>query len=179
MALERVSNSGLGYDSEGVDALLDRVRRQYENPKSRIVTPAMLASAEFELTPGGYRIDQTDTALAEVAIEFEARELRARLERIGNKRFQMETRSMVGTIVKVLSQEEKRQFSPARNGYHPKRVRSMLRQLSIQDGVLSGPSPIELKTEPLGRKNGGPARFEVNEFLGRVVSVLQRQELVR
>ena len=65
MALERVSNTILGYDSEQVDALLDRVRRQYEKPNSRIITPAMLASLEFDLDPGGYRIDQTDAALAE------------------------------------------------------------------------------------------------------------------
>lgn len=179
MALERVSNTVLGYDSEQVDALLDRVRRQYEKPKSRFITPAMLASVEFDLAPGGYRIDQTDAALAEVAIEFEHRELKARLERIGTKRFRAETRSLIGTIVKVLSQDEKKRFSPARNGYHPKRVREILRKLSVQDGLLSAPSPSELKTAPLGRKNGGPARFEVNEFLGIVVSVIQRQELVR
>lgn len=179
MALERVSNSVLGYDSEQVDALLDRVRRQYEKPSSRIVTPAMLASVEFDLSPGGYRIDQTDKALAEVAIDFEHRELKARLERIGTKRFRGETRSLIGTVVKVLSQDEKQQFSPARNGYHPKRVREILRQLIVQNGVLSGPSSIELKTVPLGRKNGGPARSEVNELLGIVVSILQRQELVR
>ena len=106
MALERVSNTVLGYDSEQVDALLDRVRRQYEKPKSRFITPAMLASVEFDLAPGGYRIDQTDAALAEVAIEFEHRELKARLERIGTKRFRAETRSLIGTIVKVLSQDE-------------------------------------------------------------------------
>ena len=179
MPLERVANSVLGYDSEQVDALLDRVRRQYENPKSRIVTPAMLAAAEFTLAPGGYRIDQTDTALAEVAIEFESRELKARLERLGQKRFQIETRTLIGTIVKVLSQDGKIQFSPARNGYNPRKVRDILNQLRVVDGVLTAPTAIELKTAPLGRKNGGPARFEVNEFLGIVVSVLQRQELMR
>lgn len=179
MAIERVANSVLGYSSEQVDALLDRIRRQYENPKSRIVTPSMLAAVEFELVPGGYRIDQTDNSLAHVAIDFEKRELSARLERIGQKRFKTETRTMVGTIVKVLSLEPNKRFSPARSGYHPRRVREMLQKLSVQEGVLQSPEPFELKTTPLGRKNGGPTRFEVNEFLGIVVSVIQRQELVR
>ena len=179
MALERVPNSILGYDAEQVDALLDRVRRQYELPNSRIITPAMLAAVEFDLSPGGYRIDQTDAALAEVAIEFDARELKSRLERIGTKRFGIETRTQVGTIVKVLSQDHRKRFSLARNGYHPKRVNEMLSRLSIADGLLSAPSPLELKTAPLGKKNGGPARSEVNEFLSIVVSVIQRQRLVR
>ena len=179
MALERVVNSVLGYDSEQVDALLDRVRRQYESPTSRVVTPAMLASAQFQLVPGGYRIDQTDEALARVALDFESRELSARLERIGQRRFRAETRNLLGSIVKLLSQEPKQRFSPARGGYHSKKVHELMKKLTIADGLLSAPEPLEIKTQPLGRKNGGPSRVEVNEFLGIVVSVLQRQQLVR
>lgn len=64
MSPQRVSGKILGYDPEQVDGLLDRVRRQYDNPQSRLVTPGMLAVAKFDLIPGGYRIDEVDSIIA-------------------------------------------------------------------------------------------------------------------
>jgi len=119
MSLGKVSGKLLGYDPEAVDALLDRVRRQYENPQSRIVTPSMLAVAKFDLVPAGYRIDEVDAALAKIADDFENREISQRLERIGKLELKRENRRLIGVIGEVLAREEATRFTPSRNGYRP------------------------------------------------------------
>jgi DivIVA domain-containing protein len=83
MSIQKVPGRLLGYDPEQVDGLLDRVKRQYDNPNSRIVTPGMLSVAKFELVPGGYRIDQVDAAIAKVADDFEIRELTEKISKFG------------------------------------------------------------------------------------------------
>ena len=176
--LERVGGSALGYEPEQVDALLDRVRRQYENPKSRLMTSSMLSAVQFDLVPGGYRTDQIDDALAVVADEFEKRDISLRIERLGRREIAMELEQQLQTIATVLAQEAEKQFSPARGGYNKKLVRQLLLQLEVKDGRLSAPDTKMLRTMPLGRSSGGPSRAEVNEFLAMVIGVIYRQQLL-
>lgn len=178
MSLSRVSGKLLGYDPEAVDALLDRIRRQYENPQSRIVTPGMLAVAKFELVPAGYRIDEVDAALAEVADDFENREIAQRLQRIGKLELKREHRRLIGFISEVLAKEEGRRFTPARVGYRPKLLKQLLDQIRIQEGVLLAPEPMAIRTWELGRARGGPNKVEVNEFLAQVVTALNTQRIL-
>lgn len=178
MALARVSPGVLGYDPEQVDALMDRIRRQYENPESRIITPSMLAVVRFELISGGYRIDQVDQSIASVAEDFERREVQRRLQRIGKTALAKETRRLLGDVLQVLEMDSKRRFSMARNGYNPKLVNRLLAEFAVSDGVLVGPETMEIRTRPLGTSRGGTNRTEVNEFLSLVVGILNRQELI-
>lgn len=176
--LERVSGKILGYDADQVDALMERVRRQYENPKSRFVVASMLSSASFDLVPGGYSIDQVDRALAEVADDFERKDLARRVERLGRRAIQLELRNQLGTIGQVLAQDPDKRFSPARNGFNKKLVRQLLQEVSVKDGKLVAPSSLDLRTRPLGRSSGGPARAEVNEFISVIIATLHGQELL-
>lgn len=178
MALERVSPGILGYDPEQVDALMDRIRRQYENPQSRIITPSMLAVVRFELISGGYRIDQVDQSIATVAEDFEKREVERRLDRIGKTALVKETRRLLGDVLQVLELDPKKRFSPARNGYNPKLVNRLLAEFASEDGVLKGPATMEIRLRPLGTARLGPNRTEVNEFLSLLVGILNRQELI-
>lgn len=174
--LERVSGKILGYDTEQVDALMDRVRRQYEKPKSRFVIPSMLSSASFDLVPGGYRIDQVDEALAQVAEDFERQDLENRLERLGRRAIAKELNSMLETITAVLQLEPDKRFSPARNGFNKNLVRELLSEVRVSAGRIEAPEPMDLRTRPLGRSSGGPARAEVNELVAVIISALHRQE---
>ncbi len=178
MSIQKVTGKLLGYDPEQVDALLDRVRRQYENPQSRIVTPSMLSVAKFDLVPAGYRIDQVDFALAKVADDFEVRELTERLGRIGKTEMRRENRRLIGMISEVISRDPKDRFSQARSGYRPKQVNQLLDLIRVQEGVLLGPEPMELRTRELGRGKGGPNKTEVNEFLAMTVTALHAQRLL-
>jgi DivIVA domain-containing protein len=178
MSLRRVSGKLLGYDPEQVDGLLDRVRRQYENPLSRIVSPSMLAVARFDLIPGGYRIDQVDLALAKVADDFEIRELTKRLTRIGRAELKRENRRIIGMVSEVLARDPKERFSSARVGFRPKQVKQLLDQIRVQDGVLLAPEAMEIRTRELGRAKGGPSKTEVNEFMAAVVTALNTQQIL-
>jgi DivIVA domain-containing protein len=178
MTIQRVSSRLLGYDPEQVDGLLDRVRRQYENPTSRIVTPGMLAVAKFDLVPGGYRFDQVDAALAKIADDFEIREITERITSFGKTEIKRDVRKLIGQISEVLARPAKERFSSARNGYKGKEVEKLLSQLRILEGQLLGPEPMELRTSELGSAKGGPNKSEVNEFLAMAVTALHTQRLL-
>ena len=178
MAIARVSGGVLGYDVEQVDALMDRVRRQYENPQSRFVVPSMLSAVSFDLVPGGYRIDEVDRALAQVAEDFEKVDIQRRLDRIGKVAMRKELRSQVGLIAEVLAMDSDRRFSAARNGFGKKQVKQLLSEITVVDGVIKAPEPMDMRTRALGRSSMGPAKSEVNEFLSVVIGVIYRQQLL-
>jgi DivIVA domain-containing protein len=178
MALEKVSPRLSGYNPEQVDALMDRIRRQYENPGSRIIIPSMLAAVRFDFSPGGYRIEQVDEAIAQVAEDFDKREIERRLERIGIQALAKEVKSQLKAINDRLSKPAGERFSPARNGYSGKVVNRLLSELLIEADQLKGPPTMDIRTRPLGTSRGGPSRLEVNEFLALVVGVIHRQQLI-
>ena len=179
MSPQRVSGKILGYDPEQVDGLLDRVRRQYDNPQSRLVTPGMLAVAKFDLIPGGYRIDEVDLIIAKVADEFEIKEISERITRFGKTEIKRDHRKIIGVIAETLARSNKERFSPTRNGYRPKQVEQLISLIKVADGQLSGPEPMDIRTRELGSAKGGPSRSEVNEFLALVVTALHTQRLLR
>ena len=178
MSPQRVSGKILGYDPEQVDGLLDRVRRQYDNPQSRLVTPGMLAVAKFDLIPGGYRIDEVDSIIAKVADEFEIKEISERIAKFGKTEIRRDYRKIIGMVAETLAQSKKERFTSSRNGYRQKMVDQLVSQIKVTDGLLSGPEPMELRTRELGSAKGGPSRSEVNEFLALVVTALHTQRLL-
>lgn len=176
--LERVSGRALGYETEQVDALLDRVRRQYENPKLRFVTASMLTSMQFEMAPGGYRVDQVDEALAQVADDFERRDVEGQLARIGKRAMAQELAAQLEQIRQVLERDPDKRFSPARAGFNKQLVRQLLSEIKVENGKLLAPETKDMLTRPLGRGSGGPSRVEVNEFTSLVIGAKFRQELL-
>jgi DivIVA domain-containing protein len=178
MAIQRVSIKLLGYDPEQVDGLLDRVKRQYENPAIRLVTPGMLAVAKFDLISGGYRIDQVDLAMAQVADDFEVRELSEKIEKYGKHEIRRDHRKAIGFVAETLARTSKDRFSEARNGYRYKLVEKLISETKVSEGLLIGPEPMDIRTRELGSARGGPSRSEVNEFLTQVVTVIHTQRLL-
>jgi DivIVA domain-containing protein len=178
MSIQRVSGKMLGYDPEQVDGLLDRVRRQYDNPALRLVTPGMLAVAKFDLIPGGYRIDEVDLAIAKVADDFEIRELAERIGKFGKTEIKRDHRKIIGTLAETLARPGKERFSASPNGYRHKQVEQLIKQIKVSEGLIFGPEPMDIRTRQLGSSKGGPSRSEVNEFLALVVTALHTQRLL-
>jgi len=174
--LERVGGKTLGYEPEQVDALLNRIRRQYENPKSRMITASMVSAVQFDLVPGGYRTDQVDEAMAVVADEFERRDVALRIERLGQKAIATELRRQLASVAEIITRNPDKRFSPARRGYNKALVRELVAQLSVSNGKLVAPDTKLLRTAPLGRSAGGPSKAEVNEFIALVIGVIYRQQ---
>jgi len=176
--LERVSGKALGYEPEQVDALLDRVRRQYQSPKLRFLTASMLTSIQFEMSPGGYRVEQVDDALAHVADVFEKRDVENRLARIGRRALALELKQQLEKIQHVIDSDPEKRFSPARSGFNKRLVNQLLAEIQVRDGKLSAPDTKNLLTRPLGRSSGGPSRVEVNDFTSLVIGAKFRQDLL-
>ena len=106
----------LGYDREQVDALLARVKTQYQNPNRILITSAMLAVVKFDLVPGGYQIPAVDDALARVADTFDEREIKARLAKEGRAALVGELTMMLNIIRPVLDKKPSESFRRQRNG---------------------------------------------------------------
>ena len=95
----------LGYDREQVEALLARVKTQYQNPNRTLITSAMLAVVKFDLVPGGYQIPAVDDALARVADTFDEREIKDRLAKEGRVALVGELTAMLNIIRPVLEKK--------------------------------------------------------------------------
>lgn len=178
MSIQKVSGKMLGYDPEQVDGLLDRVRRQYDNPQLRLVTPGMLAVAKFDLVPGGYRIDEVDLAVAKVADDFEIRELTEKIAKYGKTEIKRDHRKIVGMLAETLARPGKERFSSSPTGYRRKLVEQLVKQIRVSEGLIFAPEPMDIRTRQLGTAKGGPSRSEVNEFLALVVTALHTQRLL-
>jgi DivIVA domain-containing protein len=168
-----------GYDSDQVDSLLARVRTQYQNPSRTLITSAMLAVVKFDLVPGGYQIAVVDDALAKVADTFDEREIQVRLAGEGRAALVGELTAMLNVIRPVLERKTSESFSRQRNGYSPKLVKALLKQITVRRGEVSAPETYKLRTMSLGRSGSGLDRSQVDEFIGLVVGAIHRQRALR
>lgn len=168
-----------GYSPDQVDALLARVKTQYQNPERRLVTSAMLAVVKFDLVPGGYQIAAVDDALAKVADTFDEREIARRLQQEGKAAIAGELTGMLKIIRPILESKAAESFSPARNGYSRKLVSALLKKISVKRGEVIAPESHELRTMNLGRSGSGFDRTQVDEFLAIVIGAIHRQRTLR
>ena len=164
-----------GYDQEQVDAVLARVKTQYQNPNRTLITSAMLAVVKFDLVPGGYQVAAVDDALAKVADTFDEREIQARLAKEGKTSLVGELTAMLNIIRPVLEKKPEESFNKQRNGYSRKLVRALLRQISVKRGEVTAPETQQLRTMSLGRSGSGFDRSQVDEFIGVLIGAIHRQ----
>ena len=168
-----------GYDLEQVDALLARIKTQYQNPQQRLVTSAMLGVVKFDLVPGGYSTSPVDDALARVADTFDEREIQDRLKNEGKAALVGELTGMLNVIRPVLEKRPTDSFGIQRNGYSRKAVAMLLKKVSVKRGEVSAPETYELRTMSLGRAGSGFDRSQVDEFLSIVIAAIHRQQALR
>lgn len=168
-----------GYDRDQVDALLARVKTQYQNPTRTLITSAMLAVVKFDLVPGGYQIPAVDDALARVADTFDEREIQARLAREGRASLVGELTAMLNIIRPVLERKPAESFTKQRNGYSQKLVKALFKQITVKRGEVSAPETYKLRTMSLGRSGSGFDRSQVDEFIGLVIGAIHRQRTLR
>ena len=168
-----------GYSPDQVDALLGRVKTQYQNPGRRLVTSAMLAVVKFDLVPGGYQIPAVDNALATVADTFDEREIQRRLQAEGKAAIAGELTGMLKIIRPILERKASESFALARNGYNRKLVSALLKRISVTRGEVIAPESHELRTMNLGRSGSGFDRSQIDEFLAIVIGAIHRQRTLR
>ena len=168
-----------GYDRDQVDALLARIKTQYQNPNRTLITSAMLAVVKFDMVLGGYQIPVVDDALARVADTFDEREIQARLSREGRAALVGELTAMLNIIRPVLDKKPDETFSRQRNGYSRRLVKNLFKQISVKRGEVMAPETYELRTMSLGRAGSGFDRSQVDEFLAVVIGAIHRQRTLR
>lgn len=168
-----------GYSPDQVDALMARVRAQYQNPERRLVTSAMLAVVKFDLVPGGYQIAAVDDAVAKVADTFDEREISRRVQVEGKSAIAGELTGILKIIRPILDRRPAESFDRARNGYSRRLVSQLLGKISVSRGEVVAPESHALRTMNLGRSRSGFERGQIDEFLALVIGAIHRQRTLR
>lgn len=165
-----------GYDTQQVDALMARVKTQYENPDLELVLASMLAVAKFDLVKGGYQIPAVDAAIARVADTFEQREIERSVRQLGRTAVATNLAAQLREIKAVLETNPKERFAQSRTGYSAKDVGNLLKRVSVKRGTISAPDTFEIRTISLGRSASGVDREQVDQFLAKLVSAKLTQQ---
>ena len=163
----------LGYDPKAVDALMARLKRQYEGEIQGLVTSGMLGATRFDKTPGGYQIPAVDAALARVADTFELREQTERLSRLGNKVIMSELAVLELELKRVLDLGAVGAFDYAKNGYRKSSVSKLLKSIA-GFSQLDEIDTFVIRSAALGRAINGLDRDQVDEFLAAVTAAAVR-----
>lgn len=165
----------LGYHPDQVDALLARIKIQFEASGRSLVTSSIVSVARFDIVAGGYQITPVDSTLARLGDSLEAREIAERMLRSGKSGVLTELNQLLSEIALVLDQKPKVRFSVQKNGYSKSQVAELLNSIRVNRGKLVSPLPLEVRTRPLGSSRSGISRSEVNAFRDLVASAGHRQ----
>lgn len=178
MSFPLTSKKIQGYDPQQVDALMRRVKTQYEDPQRELLSAAMLSVAKFDLVEGGYQIPAVDSALARVADTFEQREIERLIKAKGRGSVATQLAADIRRIKKLLELESKERFELRKNGYSKKAVNNLIKNIGVKRSTLSCPDPYEIRTISLGRSKSGFDREQVDAFLNLVVRTHHMQTLL-
>ena len=165
----------LGYDTAQVDALMSRIKNQYETTGRSLITAPIVSLAKFDLVTGGYQVATVDSTLAKLADTLETREINERILRSGKSGVLEELNGLLSEISEVLDQGPKKRFSPQKRGYSKTQVRELLNSIQILRGNLVSPSPLEIRTTQLDTARSGLSRQEVNAFCDLAARAARKQ----
>ena len=165
----------MGYHPEQVDALLARIKIQFEAAGRSLITSSIVSVARFDLVAGGYQILAVDNTLARLGDSLEAREIAERMLRFGKSPVLTELNRLLFEIAKVLDRSPDERFSGQKNGYSKSQVAELLNSIRVNRGKLVSPLPLEVRTWSFGSARSGVSRSEVDAFCDLVASAGHRQ----
>jgi DivIVA domain-containing protein len=165
----------MGYHPDQVDALLTRIKIQFEAAGRSLITSSIVSVSRFDLVAGGYQILAVDNTLARLGDSLEAREIAERMLRFGKSPVLTELNHLLSEIAQFLAKGPNERFSGQKNGYSKSQVAELLNAIRVKRGKLVSPIPLEVRTWPLGSARSGVSRAEVNAFCELVASAGHRQ----
>jgi DivIVA domain-containing protein len=158
----------MGYHPDQVDALLTRIKIQFEAAGRSLITSSIVSVSRFDLVAGGYQILAVDNTLARLGDSLEAREIAERMLRFGKSPVLTELNHLLSEIAQFLAKGPNERFSKSQ-------VAELLNAIRVNRGKLVSPIPLEVRTWPLGSARSGVSRAEVNAFCELVASAGHRQ----
>lgn len=164
-----------GYHPQQVDAFVQRIKLQFDDPSRDLMTASIVSSVRFDLIQGGYQIATVDQTLAKLADTLEVREISQRIIRVGKAGVLEELTHNLQVISDILDQKPSEVFKKASNGYSKKLVFELLDTVRVTRGKLISPSAFEIRTREFGRSSSGLSRVEVNEFCSLLASAINKQ----
>jgi DivIVA domain-containing protein len=176
MDLPTTSTDALGYDPKAVDALMARVKRQYEDHGLGLISSGMLVETKFDLVAGGYQVLAVDAALARLADTFGLKEQSERLARLGKVMILSELEQMDIEVQRVLELGAVGAFDYAKRGYNKRDVAKILKIIS-EFGGSGKVDTFVVRSQALRKSRSGLDREQVNEFLALVAGASTRARI--
>lgn len=169
-------SSGMGYNVEQVDALLELAKKQYENPDQILLRASDLRGLRLDLVRGGYSISQVDAALDNLEDHFISAEIAVFRDRFGDAELAKRFEELKQTLQPRLGRAKGKRFtrvSLLARGYDRKKVDELCDQLigHFNAGVRVPVAKIRRVQFPAVR--AGYSMPQVDSFLDRVIEALQ------
>lgn len=173
-AFRRAIGRTRGYDSDAVDAFLDRARAAFDGADDA-VDSRTIREAGFPLVRGGYDVPTVDAALARVEDAFAAREREHAVETVGPREWVNETKVLAQEILDRLSRDPKRRFRRVgflRFGYRIDEVDIVSRRIATYLQSGEGLSVEQVRSVAFRMQRRGYSERQVDALLDGVVDVM-------
>ncbi|MEY4367978.1 MAG: hypothetical protein RLZ28_1393 [Actinomycetota bacterium] len=178
----RASSREHGYAPDQVDEFVAQARRQFEDKSQRVVSSALLRSAEFPLVRGGYEITAVDFALDRLEDTFAQQELASELESSGRFAIEDSLAKYVETLQLRIDRPRSKRFSrttwPLR-GYSRKQVDSFCESLERYLFSGSALTASDIRKLVFQSKRGGYEEQKVDAFIARAIEVIQLRQALK
>lgn len=165
-----------GYLPEQVDAFIGRAREQFTNPDLDVVTANEVRNTEFDVVPGGYRIELVDGAMDKLEDSFASRELKRQQAANGNYALD-DRRSKLASLIRGRTERPKGQrFTNTGyllRGYSRKQVDALCEH--IERHLVSGAELqlTEVRRVVFDARRRGYSESQVDAFIDRVIELIQ------
>lgn len=175
-AFARARGREKGYDTEAVDAFLDRARASFEGELADDpVTSAAVRDVSFALVRGGYAVPAVDAALGRVEDAFAAQERASTIARLGARAWVEQQRADAQEILDRLTRPRRRRFdrvSAVRYGYRIEEVDLVADKIAgyLADGT--GVSVEQARSVAFRMQRGGYRERQVDAVLDAVIEIM-------
>lgn len=165
-----------GYQTQQVDAFVEKARQQYTQPDSELVTSNSIRNTQYDLVRGGYDISAVDTAMDRLEDAFAKREIQRQSEHRGHTAVLDRLARITEIVQGRLVRPKRKKFSNVGwllRGYSRKQVDQLCMQIANH---LESGEKLQLnvvRRSIFKAKRGGYVEAQVDAFLDRVAEILQ------
>lgn len=165
-----------GYQTQQVDAFVEKARQQYAQPDSELVTSNSIRNTQYDLVRGGYDISAVDTAMDRLEDAFAKREIQRQSEHRGHTAVLDRLARITEIVQGRLVRPKRKKFSNVGwllRGYSKRQVDQLCMQIANH---LESGEKLQLnvvRRSIFKAKRGGYVEAQVDAFLDRVAEILQ------
>ena len=168
--------TGMGYNPEQVDALLELAKSQYESPDQVLLRASDLRGLRLDLVSGGYSVSQVDAALDNLEDHFIRAEVSVFRERYGEGELSKRFDELQQALIPRLRRDKGKRFTKVSwlaRGYDKKKVDELCEQLITHFNGGTKVRVAQVRRAQFTAGRSGYSMPQVDSFLDKVIEALQ------